>query len=86
MWRASVGISRSDTPGASGSTSIALIPRCLGASRSVRTYIRIVVSGRPAPVHHIFWPFTTKWSPRSSAVVRSAAASEPASGSLIATA
>ena len=37
--------------------------------------------GSPAPVHHIFWPLTTKRSPLSSAKVRRAAASEPASGS-----
>ena len=37
-------------------------------------------------MHHIFWPLTRKWSPRSWAVVRSAAASDPLSGSLTATA
>ena len=46
----------------------------------------MVVSGRPAPVHHIFWPLTRKWSPRSWAEVRRAAASDPLSGSLTATA
>ena len=37
-------------------------------------------------MHHIFWPLTRKWSPRSWAEVRSAAASDPLSGSLTATA
>ena len=38
-------------------------------------------SAPSANVHHIFWPFTTQWSPTSSARQRIEATSEPAPGS-----
>ena len=69
-----------------GSTSRQADAPVLGRRGSGAHVHGMVVSGRPPPVHHIFCPLTTKWSPGRTAVVRSAAASEPASGSLIPTA
>ena len=56
------------------------MPRCLGASGSVRTRQNIR-SACCAPDVQIFWPFTTNSSPTISARVRSDARSEPEPGS-----
>ena len=57
------------------------MPRCLGASRSVRAS-RMPHSARWAAEVHTFWPVTTHSSPSSTARVVMLARSEPASGSL----
>ena len=77
IWRSG----RTSTPGDRMSSSRYEMPRCFGASGSVRTS-RIARSACRAPDVHTFWPFTTSSSPSRSALVRSAARSEPASGSL----
>ncbi len=59
-----------------------LMPLCLGASGSVRTKVSRK-SASWAPEVHTFCPLTTKWSPSSTARVRSDARSEPALGSLM---
>ena len=56
------------------------MPRCLGASGSVRTSSSHQ-SATCASVVQIFWPVMTQSSPSRTAVVRSDARSEPASGS-----
>ena len=61
-----------------------LIPRCFFASGSVRTYSCTTVSGAPAASQNVFWPRTTYVSPTRRADVVSAAASDPASGSVTA--
>jgi hypothetical protein len=73
------------TPGASIGTIIIEMPLCFGASGSVRTATQLCVA-TCAIVFHIFWPFTTHWSPSSTARVRNAAMSVPASDSEYATA
>ena len=56
------------------------MPRCGGASGSVRASTAHQLAYCAHDVH-VFWPLITKWSPRSSARVRSDARSEPAFGS-----
>ncbi len=73
-------IGRVVTPGVSMSNSRKLMPVCFCAEKSVRTRQKIQ-SALSAYEVQIFWPLTTKWSPRSSARVCSAARSEPAFGS-----
>jgi hypothetical protein len=68
------------TPGVFVSIRKQLMPRCLGAWGSVRVAIS-TTSPAPMPEVNIFWPRRTKASPSRLAVVRSAAASEPDSGS-----
>ena len=58
------------------------MPRCLGASGSVRTKQR-QKSASCAPDVHTFWPLTTKQPSRRSAFVVSDARSLPALGSLM---
>ena len=67
-------------PGASIGTIIIEMPWCLGASGSVRTATQLWVAVC-ALVFQIFWPLITHSSPSSTARVRSAARSVPASGS-----
>src|SRR3990170_8064383 len=57
------------------------MPRCLGASASVRASMNIQ-SARWAPEVQIFWPLTTYSSPSRTARVWSEARSEPEPGSL----
>src|SRR5215207_5335831 len=61
-------------PGVFMSMISTLMPLCLGAAGSVRTKQRHQ-SAWCAPEVHTFWPFTTKWSPSSTARVDSAARS-----------
>ena len=68
------------TPGASIGTIIIEMPLCLGASGSVRRATQLWVA-MCAMVFHIFWPLITHSSPSSTARVRSAAMSVPASDS-----
>ena len=56
------------------------MPRCFLASGSVRTRQKIQSPYWPRVVQ-VFWPLTTQSSPSRTAVVRSEARSEPASGS-----
>ena len=72
---------RTSTPAACMSITIVVIPACLGASGLVRTVAR-PRSQYWAPLVHTFCPFTIQ--PPSTRVPRvvTAAASEPASGSL----
>ena len=56
------------------------MPRCFLASGSVRTRQKIQSPYWPSVVQ-VFWPLTTNSSPSRTAVVRSEARSEPASGS-----
>ena len=63
------------------STMSTLIPACFLASGSVRTASQMNCA-LSAPVDHSFCPLTTQTSPSRTARVRSAARSEPASGSL----
>ena len=58
-----------------------LKPLCLGTSQSVRA-ISSAYSDVVAPDVHTFWPLTTHSSPSRTAVVRTAARSDPAPGSL----
>ena len=57
------------------------MPRCAGASGSVRTSSMQCVAHMPIDVHTLV-PFTTKWSSSSTARQRRPARSLPASGSL----
>ncbi len=68
------------TPGACRSRIRQEMPRCFGASGSVRAY-RVHHRDRWACVVHILCPFTRKTSPSRSARVRRPAKSDPASGS-----
>ena len=77
IWRSG----RTSTPGACMSITMVVMPACLGASGSVRTV------ARPrwqycAPEVQTFWPLTTQPPSTGSPRVLTAAASEPASGSL----
>ena len=56
------------------------MPACFFTSGSVRTSVKIQSPYWPSVVH-VFWPLTTQSSPSRTAVVRSEARSEPASGS-----
>ena len=56
------------------------IPRCFGPASWVRASTPHQRANCPQETH-VFCPLTTKWSPRSSARVRSDARSDPASGS-----
>ena len=76
------GNGRRTTPGRSVGITSTLMPLCLGASGSVRTNVSRK-SASWAPEVHTFCPLTTKWSPSSTARVRSDARSEPALGSLM---
>ena len=67
-------------PGESMRNSRKEMPRCLGASGSVRTKQKIQ-SARWAVLVQILWPLTTQWSPSSTALVRRLARSLPALGS-----
>ena len=71
---------RTVMPGAFMSIRMYEMPRCFGASGSVRTRQNIR-SAYCAPEVQIFCPLTTNWSPTSSARVRSDARSEPEPGS-----
>ena len=62
------------------STSKNEMPLCLAAVGSVRTSRKHQSATWPMLVH-TFWPFTTKWSPSSTARVWRLARSEPALGS-----
>ncbi len=72
---------RTSTPGASIGQMKYEIPRCLGASGSVRA-IRIPNLETWAIEVQTFWPLITYESPSLTAVVRSDARSDPAPGSL----
>ena len=74
-------LGRMVTPGECRSTISTLMPACFFASGSVRTASHMYSALSP-PVDHSFWPLTTQSSPSRTARVRSAARSEPASGSL----
>ena len=74
-------IGRTDTPGDFISTSTKLIPRCFGASGSVRVS-SIIQSARCASVVQILPPLITRSSPSRTARVLRDAKSEPDSGSL----
>ena len=56
------------------------MPACFFTSGSVRTRVKIQSPCWPSVVQ-VFWPLTTHSSPSRTAVVRSEARSEPASGS-----
>ena len=56
------------------------MPRCFGASGSVRQRQNIMFA-RCAPEVHTFWPVTTISSPSTTPRVFSPARSDPASGS-----
>ena len=58
-----------------------LMPFCLAACGSVRASTKIQLASVPSVVH-VFWPFSTHSSPSRTALVLSAARSEPAFGSL----
>ncbi|CAB4918758.1 unannotated protein [freshwater metagenome] len=77
IWRSG----RTVTPGACMSTTNIVSPPCLGRSGSVRVS-RMPKSETCASVVQTFWPLTTQSSPSRTAVVRSAARSEPLAGSL----
>ena len=72
---------RTVTPGLFMSTRIKLIPRCLGASMSVRVS-SIIHSARWAMLVQILLPLITKSSPSTTARVDREARSEPDWGSL----
>jgi len=72
---------RTSMPGVAMSTRKYVIPRCLGASGSVRAS-RMPWWLVSAFEVHTFWPFTTHWSPSRSARVTNPARSLPAPGSL----
>ncbi len=76
-----VRIGVQEKPGASVGTRMIDMPRCLGASASVRQASQIQ-SACWALLVKIFWPSMTQWSPSRTARVRSDARSVPASGSL----
>ncbi|MCY1529272.1 hypothetical protein D9M68_644060 [compost metagenome] len=67
-------------PGVFMSTSRKLMPCCFFAAGSVLAS-RNIMSASCASEVQIFWPLTTNSSPSSTADVRRAARSEPASGS-----
>ncbi len=71
---------RASIPAVVRSTRKHVIPRCFLADGSVRTYSWHQSAKWPIEFQ-VFCPLTTKWSPSSTAWVRSAARSEPASGS-----
>ena len=73
-------IGRTSTPSRLMSISSIEMPRCFLASGSVRTKVKIQSACWPSVVQ-VFWPLTTQSSPSRTAVVRSDARSEPASGS-----
>ena len=75
-----IGIFSTVIPSALMSASRKLIPRCFGASGSVRASMNIQSAPAWAPFH-ILEPLSTKSSPSSTARVWSEARSEPASGS-----
>ena len=72
---------RTSTPGDFISTRMKLMPRCLGASGSVRAR-HMIQSDRCASVVQIFAPLITYSSPSRTARVLNEARSEPDSGSL----
>ena len=72
---------RTSMPGLRMSTAKKVMPRCLGASQSVRAR-SMPQSATWADEVQTFWPLTTYSSPSRSALVRSPARSEPALGSL----
>lgn len=78
---ASVRSGRTVMPGASMGIASQVMPRCLGASGSVRTSSSHQSATSACEVQ-ILAPLTTYASPSRTARVRSAARSEPASGSL----
>ena len=57
------------------------MPRCFGASGSVRASVNTAVPSMPRDVQ-IFWPLSTHSSPSRTARSFSPARSDPASGSL----
>ena len=71
---------RTEMPGASIGTTKVEIPRCLGASGSVRAASQPMLELCPPEVQ-IFWPLITYSSPSRMARVCSEARSEPAPGS-----
>ncbi len=71
---------RTSTPGWRMFIRKQLMPLCLATAGSVRASSS-PQSARAPPLVQIFCPLTRKWSPLSSAAVRSAARSEPAFGS-----
>ena len=77
IWRSG----RTSTPGACMSIRNAVMPRCLGARGSVRQSTS-PMSLRCALVVHTFCPRRTQPPPSGTALARSEARSEPASGSL----
>ena len=77
---AMLAIGRTVMPGVFRSTSRKLMPACFFTLLSVRTSMNMWVPSAPQVVQ-VFWPLTTKWSPSSTASVRTAARSEPAPGS-----
>ena len=82
MWAPVIStIGRTVTPGASMVQTKYEMPRCLGASGSVRA-MRIPKRASWASEVQIFWPVTTHSSPSRTARVVSDARSEPAPGSL----
>jgi hypothetical protein len=70
---------RMSTPAVVFGTRIRLMPRC--RSGPVRARMVITVPGRCAPEHHVLLPLITHSPSRSSALVATAAASDPAPGS-----
>ena len=56
------------------------MPRCVGTVSSVRASTPHQRANWPQDTH-VFCPLRTKWSSRSTALVRSDARSDPASGS-----
>ena len=80
-WPPSISwIGRTSSPSLSMSMSSIEMPACFLASGSVRTRVKIQSPYWPSVVQ-VFWPLTTQSSPSLTAVVRSPARSEPASGS-----
>ena len=74
IWR----IGRTVTPGASMGTRKTVSPACLAESGSVRV-TATPRSATGAPEVHTLWPSSTQCPSRSTARVRTAARSEPAS-------
>ena len=73
-------IGRTVTPGEFISISSIDMPSCFLTVVSVRTRQKIRLAYW-ASVVQVFWPFTTQWSPSSTALVLSEARSEPEPGS-----
>ena len=71
---------RNSTPGERMSTISIEMPRCVGTVSSVRASTPHQRANWPQDTH-VFCPLRTKWSSRSTALVRSDARSDPASGS-----